>query len=135
MLWNSMYLWDTLIRVLHVHWIFLSMSNTLMIVWTKIIQPMVFTMYLNEGVTFLLGFVKVTQYLYKFQKIWYEAQIISRIPRTGYYTFIEYFVLWTWIQHALSGLNWIGVPYCFDYPFGLQYPHCKKHSLSCNTFI
>jgi hypothetical protein len=27
------------------------------------------TMYLNEGVTFLLGFVKVTQYLYKFQKI------------------------------------------------------------------
>jgi hypothetical protein len=40
--WNPMYFWDTLRRVLHVHWIFLGMNNTLLIVKTKIIQPMVF---------------------------------------------------------------------------------------------
>jgi hypothetical protein len=57
-------------------------------------------MYPNEGVTFLLGFVTATQYLSKFQKIWYGAQTISRLPRMAYYMFIEYFVLWTWVKHT-----------------------------------
>jgi hypothetical protein len=57
---------------------------------------------------FLLGFVKATQYLSKFQKIWYGAQTILGLPRMGYSMFIEYFVLWTWVQHTLnaSKLNW-----------------------------
>ncbi len=35
----------------------------------------------------------------------------SRIPRVGYCTFIEYFVLWTRIQHALNvpKLNWSSI--------------------------
>jgi hypothetical protein len=35
-------------------------------------------MYLNEGIAFLLGFVKATQNLSKFQKIGYGAQTILR---------------------------------------------------------
>jgi hypothetical protein len=54
------------------------------------------------------SFVKVTQYLSKFQKIWYATQINYRILEKGYCTFIEYFALWTWVQHELnaSKLNW-----------------------------
>jgi hypothetical protein len=64
---------------------------------------------LNKCVVFLLGFVKVTQYFSKFQKIWCGAQTISRLPMMGYCTFIEYFVLWIWVQHTLnaSKLNWL----------------------------
>jgi hypothetical protein len=42
------------------------------------------------------------------QKIWYGTQIVLRVRRMGYCTFIEYFALWTWVQHALnvSKLNW-----------------------------
>jgi len=32
------------------------MNNTLPIAWTKIIKPMVFADYPNEGIAFLLGF-------------------------------------------------------------------------------
>ncbi len=87
---------------------FWAWTNSPLITWTKIIQPMVFTMYPNEIILFLLRFVGATQYLSKFQKIWYGAQTISRILRMGYYMFIEYFALWTWIQHALNAfkLNW-----------------------------
>jgi hypothetical protein len=62
----------------------------------------------HEGITFLLSFVKFTQYFSKFQTIWNGAQTISRVPKEGYYMFIEYFVLWTWIQHAVnvSELTW-----------------------------
>jgi len=67
-----------------------------------------FMEYPNEGFLFLLSFVRVTQYLSKFQKIWYGIEIIFGIFGKWYYTFIEYFALWTWIQHALSAfkLNW-----------------------------
>jgi hypothetical protein len=41
----------------------MGISNTPLIAWTKIIQSMVFTKYLNEGISFFLGFVKVIQYL------------------------------------------------------------------------
>jgi hypothetical protein len=54
---------------------------------------MVFTKYPNEGIALLLGFVKVTQYFFKFQKICHGAQTISKIPKEGYCMFIEYFVL------------------------------------------
>jgi hypothetical protein len=78
----------------------MGMSNTPVIAWTKIIQPMVFIEYRNESITLLLSFVRVTQYFSKFQKIWYGAQIILGMPKDGYCTFVEYFTLWTWIQHA-----------------------------------
>jgi len=38
------------------------------------------TKYLNEGIGFLLGFGRITQYLSMFQKICCGAQCISRIP-------------------------------------------------------
>jgi len=65
----------------------------------------------NEGIAFLLSFVKVTQYFSKFQTIWHGAQTISRVLKEGYCMFIEYFVLWTWIQHALnvSKLTWSSI--------------------------
>jgi hypothetical protein len=46
---------------LHVHWVLLGMNNTPLIACTKIIQPMVFTKYPNEGIVFFLGFVKVSK--------------------------------------------------------------------------
>ncbi len=60
---------------------------------------------------FLLRFIRATQYFSKFQKIWYGAQIISRLLKMGYYMFIEYFVLRTWVQHTLnvSKLNWSSI--------------------------
>jgi hypothetical protein len=57
----------------------------------------VFAMYPNESIVFFVSVVRATQYLSKFQKIWYGAQTILKICSMGYYTFIEYFVLWTWI--------------------------------------
>jgi len=98
-----MYFQDTSKGVLHFCWLFQGMNNR-----PKIIKPTIFMEHLNEGLLFRLGFVRVTQYLSKFQKIWFETQIIFGIFRKWYYTFIEYFALWTWIQHALnaSKLNW-----------------------------
>jgi hypothetical protein len=43
----------------------LGTSNTLPIAWTKIIQSIIFTNYLDEGIAFLLGFVWAMQYPYK----------------------------------------------------------------------
>jgi hypothetical protein len=87
---------------------------------------------------FLLSFVRDMQYLFKFQKIWHEAQIILRIPRVGYCMFFEHFVLWTWIQHALNvfKLNWSFVllwlstwftipPWKTFFKPNLQYPYIK----------
>jgi hypothetical protein len=34
------------------------MNNTPLIAWTKIVQPMVFTKYPNEGIVFFIGFVR-----------------------------------------------------------------------------
>ncbi len=56
MLWNPKDLWDNLRRVVHVNWIIMGMNNTSLITQTKIIQPMVFEDYPNEGITFFLGF-------------------------------------------------------------------------------
>jgi len=50
-----------------------------------------FIKYPNEDIVFFLDFVKVTQYISKFQKIWYGAQTISTILRKRYCTFIEFF--------------------------------------------
>ncbi len=94
----------------------------------------------NEGIAFLLSFVKVTQYFFKFQTIWHGAQIISRVPRKGYGMFIEYFVLWTWIQQALNVSKltwssivlwlstWFTIPSSWKTLFeqNLQYPYTKS---------
>jgi hypothetical protein len=40
----------------------MRINNTLPIAWTKIIQSMVFIKYLDEGITFFLGFGFVRQY-------------------------------------------------------------------------
>jgi hypothetical protein len=40
----------------------MGINNTPPITYTKIIQSMVFIEYPNEGIAFLLGFVKVMQY-------------------------------------------------------------------------
>jgi hypothetical protein len=53
---------------------------------TKIIQPMVFTRYPNEGIAFFLGFVKLSK-----DMIW--SQTIYGILGKGDCMFIEYFVL------------------------------------------
>jgi hypothetical protein len=45
-------LWDILKEVLHVNWIIMGINNTPSIVWTKIIKPMVFAEYPNEGIVF-----------------------------------------------------------------------------------
>jgi hypothetical protein len=131
MLCALMYFWDTLRGVLYVHWNFLGMNNILLITYTKIIQP-------NEGIAFLLGFGRVMQYPSNCRKIWYGAQTISRIPRMGYCMFIEYFALWTWMQHELnvSKLNWSSVSFWLSTWFAiprwktlfeqnLQYPYIR----------
>jgi hypothetical protein len=66
-----MYLWDTLHGVLHVYWVVLGTSNTLLIVYIKIIQPMVFTVWRNEGIEIILGFDKAMHYPFTCQKICY----------------------------------------------------------------
>jgi len=60
------------------------------------------TIWPNENIAFLLGFGRVTQYPLNCQNIWYGTQTISKVHRMGYCTFIEYFVLWTWVQQALN---------------------------------
>jgi len=67
MLWNPKDLWDTLRGVVHVNWIVLGMNNTPPIAQTKIIKPMVFVNYPNEGITFFLGFGIDMQYPFRFQ--------------------------------------------------------------------
>jgi drug/metabolite transporter superfamily protein YnfA len=86
----------------------------------------------NEGITFLLGFGRAIQYPSNCRKIWYGAQTISRVPITGYCTFIEYFVLWTWIQHALNAykLNWSFVSLWLSTWFAiLPWKTLSKHNL------
>jgi hypothetical protein len=56
----------------------------------------------NEDTAFLLGFGRVMKYPLNCQKIWYRAQTILGAPRMGYCMFIEYFALWTWVQHTLN---------------------------------
>jgi hypothetical protein len=51
-------------------------NNTPLITWTKIIQPMVFIVFPNEGVLFIVGFVMAMHYPLKFQKICYGAQLM-----------------------------------------------------------
>jgi hypothetical protein len=67
MLWNPKVLWDTLKGVVHMNWIVLCMSNTLLITQTKIIEPMVFANYPKKGIVFFLGFGMAMQYPSKFQ--------------------------------------------------------------------
>jgi hypothetical protein len=55
-------LWDTLKGVMHVNWVILGMNNTPLIAQTKIVEPMVFIDYPNEGIAFLLSFVMAMQY-------------------------------------------------------------------------
>ncbi len=54
-------------RGMHVNWVVLGMNNTPLIVWTKIIESMVFIDYPNEGIVFLLGFGIDMQYPSMFQ--------------------------------------------------------------------
>jgi hypothetical protein len=90
----------------------------------------------NEGITFLLGFGRAMQYPSDCQRIWYGAQTILGVLKMGYCTFIEYFALWTWIQHALnvSNLNWNSIsiwlstwftipPWKTLFEQNLQYPY------------
>jgi hypothetical protein len=56
MLWSTKYLWDTLKGVVHVYWVVQGMNDTSLIAWTKIIEPIMFAYYPNEGIYFLLGF-------------------------------------------------------------------------------
>jgi hypothetical protein len=76
MLWSPKDLWDTLKGVMHVNGIVLGMSNITPIAQTKIIEPMVFTYYTNEGI--LVGMAM--QYPSKFQYINDGAQRIFYIP-------------------------------------------------------
>jgi len=68
-----------LIWVLHVHRIILGISNMLSIALTKIIQSIMFIEYLHEGISSLLGFVRVMQYLSKILEMCYRAQRIFNI--------------------------------------------------------
>jgi len=65
MLWSPKDLWDILKGVVHVSSFWHEQYPQ--IATTKIIEPMVFVDYPNEGITFLLGFGMVMQYLSKFQ--------------------------------------------------------------------
>ncbi len=60
--------------MLHVHWINMGTSYTPPIVWTKIIQFMVFTKHFHEGIAFLLGlnflFLRVKK------GFWFQCKII-----------------------------------------------------------
>jgi hypothetical protein len=57
----------------------MGIRNTPLIAWTKIIQSMMFIEYPHEGLSFLLGFVKVMQYPSRTFKICYGAQRISNM--------------------------------------------------------
>jgi hypothetical protein len=62
MLWNPKVLWDTLRGVVHVNWVVMGMNNTPLIIWTKIIKPMVFANYPKHGIAYFLGFGMNMQY-------------------------------------------------------------------------
>jgi len=47
---------------MHVNWVVMGMKNTPLIVWTKIIKPMVFTDYPKHNIAFFLGFGMNMQY-------------------------------------------------------------------------
>ncbi len=99
MLRNPKDLWDILRGVLHVNWVIMGINSTPSITWTKIIEPMVFVEYFNEGIVFLLGCGMAMQYPSTFQQIWYGAQ--------GFLIYLE-----RGIAHALN--NYRHERYPFD---------------------
>jgi hypothetical protein len=104
----------------------------------------------HEGIAFLLSFGRVMQYPSNCWKIWYGAQTISGVLRMGYCTFIEYFTLWTWVQHALnvSKLNYSFISLWLSTWFAIRIYRVlnilivplficlnEQEQVPCNTFI
>jgi hypothetical protein len=98
---------------------------------------MVFLVYPNEVIVFLLEKNLAMLYLSKIQKIWYGAQTIQGYLGQGIAHSLS--ILFYEHEHNMHymHLNWIGAPYCFNYSLGLQHPHHGKQFLSktCNTLI
>lgn len=63
----------------------------LQIAYAKMVEPMAFTKYLNEGIAYILKFVEVVHYPFKCQNEYDSTQGIYELPTIGYCKWIRSF--------------------------------------------